>query len=134
MKKNRILVFLLALLICLGALCGCSSRNVKDELPGEWFVWHWYYNTDGGNNGFFDEAQFYTFDLDGNITIKIGEETSTATYTFSSDDMVDVVYEDGTTDTFQLIPSEYAGVDQIQFMNVNTNYTLTLEPMSNWTE
>lgn len=134
MKKNRVLVLVLAMVLCLSVVCGCSSRNVKEELPGEWFVWHWYYNIEDGDDGFFDEAQFYTFDSEGNITITIGEETSTATYTFSSDDMIDVVYDDGTTDTFQLIPTEHDGIDQIQFMNVNTNYTLTLEPLSSWEE
>lgn len=134
MKKTRTMALIAALSLCTISLCGCSSRNMKEELPGEWFVWHWYYNIDNGDNGFFDEAQFYTFDTDGNITIKIGEETSTATYTFSADDMVDVTYADGTIDTFQLIPAEHDGVDQIQYMNVNTNYTLTLEPMSSWTE
>lgn len=134
MKKTRVIALVCLLLFCIGAFCGCSTRNMQEELPGEWFVWHWYYNTEGGEDGFFEEAQFYTFDADGNITIKIGEETTTATYTFVSKDTVDVVFADGTTDTFQLIPAERDGVNQIQFMNVNTIYTITLEPMSSWTE
>ena len=134
MKKIRVLALLLIAVLCLGTLLGCNLRNVKEEVVGEWFVWHWYYNTEGGEDGFFDEARFYTFDADGNITIKIGEETSTATYTFVNNDTMDVVYDDGTTDTFQLLPSERNGVNQIQFMNVNTIYTITLEPMSSWTE
>lgn len=134
MKKIRVLALLLIAVLCLGTLLGCNFRNVKEEIVGEWFVWHWYYNTEGGEDGFFDEARFYTFDADGNITIKIGEETSTATYTFVNNDTMDVVYDDGTTDTFQLLPSERNGVNQIQFMNVNTIYTITLEPMSSWTE
>jgi len=134
MKKNRILALICLLVFCFAALCGCSSRNMQEELPGEWFVWHWYYNTEGGEDGFFEEAKFYTFDADGNITIKEGETTTTATYTFVNKDTIDVVFEDGTTDSFQLIPSERNGVNQIQFMNVNTIYTITLEPMSSWTE
>lgn len=134
MKKTRITALLLAVVMCLCALTACSSRNVKEEINGEWYVWHWYYNTEGGDNGFFEEAHFYTFDAEGNITIKTGEETTTAKYTFSGNDTIDVEYADGTTDTFQLIPATYEGVDQIQFMNVNTNYTLTLEPMSTWKE
>ncbi len=134
MKKTRIMAIVCLLVLCLGLFCGCSSRNMQEELPGEWFVWHWYYNEENGDNGFFEEAKFYTFDADGNITIKEGEATSTATYTFTGKDTIDVVFEDGTTDSFQLIPSERNGVNQIQFMNVNTIYTLTLEPMSSWTE
>ncbi len=134
MKRTRMRILFVVLAVCSSSLCGCSSRNMKEELPGEWFVWHWYYNENDGENGFFDEAQFYTFDTDGKITIKVEEEISTATYTFSADDMVDVIYEDGTIDTFQLIPAEHDGVKQIQYMNINTNYTLTLEPMSSWTE
>lgn len=134
MKTLRVLALVLAVVLCTSALTACSSRNVQEELPGEWFVWHWYYNVKDGDNGFFEEAQFYTFGADGKLTIKIGEETSNATYTFSGRDTVEVTYEDGTVDSFQLIPAEHDGVNQIQFMNTNTNYTLTLEPMSSWVD
>ena len=134
MKTIRALALVLAVVLCMCALTACSSRNVQEELPGEWFVWHWYYNVQDGDNGFFEEAQFYTFGADGKLTIKIGEETSNATYTFSGKDTVEVTYEDGTVDSFQLIPTEHDGVNQIQFMNTNTNYTLTLEPMSSWVD
>ena len=134
MKTKRILAMLLVAVLCLSVVTACSSRNVQEELPGEWFVWHWYYNVKDGDNGFFEEAQFYTFGADGKLTIKIGEETSNATYTFSGKDTVEVTYEDGTVDSFQLIPAEHDGVNQIQFMNTNTNYTLTLEPMSSWVD
>ena len=134
MKTIRALAIVLAVVLCMCALTACSSRNVQEELPGEWFVWHWYYNVQDGDNGFFEEAQFYTFGADGKLTIKIGEETSNATYTFSGKDTVEVTYEDGTVDSFQLIPTEHDGVNQIQFMNTNTNYTLTLEPMSSWVD
>lgn len=118
--------------LCCVMLCGCNSRNMKNELPGEWFIYHWYYNEKDGDNGFFDDARFYTFGSDGTLTMKIGEETTGATYSFIGNDKVNVVYEDGTTDTFQLFPAERNGVKQIQFMNVDTIYTLTLEPMSSW--
>lgn len=132
MKKIRVLALALVAVLCTSVLTACSSRNMQKELPGEWFVWHWYYNVTDGDNGFFDEAQFYTFGEDGKLTIKVGEETTTATYSFSGKDAVEVTYEDGTVDSFQLSPAEHDGVDQIQFINVNTNYTLTLEPMSSW--
>lgn len=132
MKKIRVLALALVAVLCTSVLPACSSRNMQEELPGEWFVWHWYYNVTDGDNGFFDEAQFYTFGEDGKLTIKVGEETTTATYSFSGKDAVEVTYEDGTVDSFQLSPAEHDGVDQIQFINVNTNYTLTLEPMSSW--
>lgn len=134
MKKTRVLSMVLVLVFCVSALCACSSRNLQEELPGDWFVWHWYYNENDGDNGFFEEAQFYTFGADGKLTIKIGEKTTNATYTFSGKDTVEVTYEDGTLDSFQLIPAEHDGIKQIQFMNTNTKYTLTLEPMSSWVD
>ena len=136
MKKSRIVALILALAFCVCALCGCSSRKVQEELPGEWFVWHWYYNQDNGENGFFDEAVFYTFGEDGALKIsdKDGNVSAEGTYEFTGKDTVDVVYSDGTQDSFQLIPAEHDGIDQIQFMNVNTKYTLTLEPISSWVE
>ena len=137
MKKGRIVTLFLVLVFCLSSLCACgSSRDLKEELPGEWFVWHWYYNQDNGEDGFFDEAEFYTFNSDG--TLKIGDKdgniSTEATYEFTGKDTVDVTYTDGTMDSFQLIPSERDGFYQIQFMNVNTKYTLTLEPISSWSE
>lgn len=134
MKAIRVLALVLVVVLCMSTLTACSSRNVQEELPGEWFVWHWYYNVTDGENGFFEEAQFYTFGADGKLTIVIGEETTNVTYAFSGKDTVEVSYEDGTVDSFQLIAAEHDGVDQIQFMNVNTNYTLTLEPMSSWVD
>ena len=125
-----------ALALCVFTLAGCSSRNMREELPGEWFVWHWYYNEDGGEDGFFDEAVFYTFGEDGTMTVadEEGEVSEEATYEFTSDDTLEVVYEDDTVDSFQLLPTDHDGVDQIQFMNENTKYTLTLEPISSWVE
>lgn len=134
MKTIRVLALFLAVVLCIFALTACSFRNVQEEILGEWFVWHWYYNENDGDNGFFEEAQFYTFGEDGELTIEIGEETTNATYTFSGKDTVEVTYEDGTVDSFQLIPAEHDGVKQIQFMNTNTKYTLTLEPMSSWVD
>lgn len=132
--KNRRMIALILVLLCVLNLAGCAGRNVREELPGEWFVWHWYYNEKDGDNGFFEVPQFYTFDAAGNLTMTVDGVTTTATYRFSADDIVDVVYADGTIDTFQLIPSEHEGVDQIQFSNMHTNYTLTLEPMSSWSK
>lgn len=131
MKK----ISLIALIgVTLFMFSGCESRNMKEELPGEWYVWHWYYNVKDGDNGFFDEAQFYIFGDNGDLTIKVNDITTNAEYEFTSDETVKVTYADGTIDNFQLIPAEYEGVNQIQFMNENTNYTITLEPMSGWTE
>ena len=133
--RKKLSTLLCLVLFCLG-LSGCSFRDVQAELPGEWFVWHWYYNVEDGEDGFFEYALFYTFD-NGTLTITSQDETVEdveATYTFSGKDTIDVVYADGTTDSFQLIPSEHNGVDQIQCMNVNTNYTVTLEPISSWSE
>lgn len=134
LARGVALVAVLAFCVC--AVAGCSSRNMREELPGEWFVWHWYYNEDGGEDGFFDEAVFYTFGEDGTMTVanEAGEVSEEASYEFTSDDTIEVVYEDDTTDVFQLLPTEHEGVDQIQFMNENTNYTLTLEPISSWAE
>lgn len=131
MKK----ISLIALIgVTLFMFSGCESRNMKEELPGEWYVWHWYYNVKDGDNGFFDEAQFYIFGDNGDLTIKVNDITTNAEYEFTSDETVKVTYADGTIDNFQLIPAEYEGVNQIQFMNENTNYTITFEPMSGWTE
>ena len=135
MKKTPILALLLFLVVCLSSLSACSSRNLQEELPGDWFVWHWYYNEEGADNGFFEEAVFYSF-TDGqmSVTDKDGNVTQEATYEFTGKDTLDVTYSDGTIDSFQLLESERDGVKQIQFMNTATKYTLTLEPISSWTE
>ncbi|MBR5513589.1 MAG: hypothetical protein IKV85_06345 [Ruminococcus sp.] len=131
MKKISILALISVMLFMFS---GCDSRNMKEELPGEWYVWHWYYNVKDGDNGFFDEAKFYNFNADGELIINENDTVTNAKYEFTSDETVKVTYADGTFDDFQLIPAVHEGVNQIQFMNENTNYTLTLEPMSGWTE
>ena len=136
MKKTRVISMVLALVIVLAigvSLCACNSRNLQEELSGEWFVWHWYYNAEGADNGFFDEAIFYSF-ADGKMTVKDkdGNITKEAKYEFTGKDTLNVTYSDGTVDSFQLLASERNGVNQIQFMNTATKYTLTLEPMSSW--
>lgn len=133
MKKIGILALVLVLVLCVGALCACGGRNYKEELPGEWYVWHWYYNTKDGENGFFEEAHFYTFGADGKLTIKIGEEVENATYEFTKDDTIKITHANGTVETCQLIESK-SHPEQIQMMNVDTIYTLTLQPMSTWQE
>ncbi len=132
MKKIGIIALVLGIMLSFCSLFGCSNRNMQEELPGEWFIWHWYYNEKDGDNGFFDHARFYTFGEDGTLTMVIDGETTTATYSFVNKDTVTVVYEDQSTETFQLIPAERNGINEIQFMNVENLYTITLEPMSSW--
>ena len=133
---KKIACTVLALVLLTAALAGCgSSRDVKSELTGEWFIWHWYYNVKDGDNGFFDKALFYTFSEDGKVTITSQDESVAqvdAEYTFTGKDTIEITYPDGAVDSMQLIPSEHDGVNQIQMMNVDTNYTLTLEPMDSW--
>lgn len=129
MKKTIALV--LVGLLCISVLltgCSSNSRNLKEELPGKWEIWHWYYNVDNGESGFFDSAMYCEF-KDGKISVTStdGAVIKEGTFAFTGDDTLDVEYSDGTTASIQLIASNHDGVDQIQFMDVNNKYTLTLE-------
>lgn len=138
MKKVSVILLVLVFVLSLCLLCACGGRNFQEELPGEWYVWHWYYyNTPNGEDGFYEYAHFYIFDADGNVTLKIGNDITTAetftkgTYTFTKNDTFDVLYSDGSTVTFQLIPSG-SHAEQIHMVNVVNNYAETLQPMSTW--
>lgn len=124
--------------ICLGVMIaafatGCGAKvNYKESLPGEWFVWHWYYNEKDGDNGFFDDAIFYTFNEDGSLVIADqaeGAEEVTASYVFTGDDTIEITNADGSVDSMVLAMNDDG---QIQMTNVDNKYTLTLEPMSSW--
>lgn len=133
MKKSRVLISVLALVLCLCTLlsaCSGSSRNLQEELPGKWEVWHWYYNEDDGDSGFFDSVMYCEFN-DGKVSVtdEDGAVVREGTYEFTGDATLDLEYTDGTVASIQLIASNHDGVDQIQFMDVNTKYTLTLEPL-----
>ena len=94
---KKLIVFILMSVMCLAMLTGCGGGSkLSESLPGEWFVFHWYYNVNDGDNGFFDEPVFITFGEDGSVVATTEESTFEA------------------------------------FENSNTNYTLTLEPMSSW--
>ena len=130
MKKKHFLISALILCLCL-ALCACSgSRNLQEELPGTWEVCHWYYNEKNGDSGFFDNPMYCEF-IDGKITVTAedGSLIREGSYEFTGSDTLDVEYTDGTVASIQLLAANHEGVDQIQFMDVNTNYTLTLEPL-----
>jgi hypothetical protein len=128
-------VGMIVMVLCLTS-CGKEEKvNMRNTLPGEWFVWHWYYVE--GDNGFYDNAVFYTFTEDGKLTIQEHVENSEvkeATYTWDNDYTIIVSYEDGTSETFEITPTTHDGHDQLKYTNVDTGLILSMEPMSDWSE
>lgn len=133
---KKIIAFVLMTVMCLTMIVGCGGSNkLSESLPGEWFVWHWYYYEKDGDNGFFDEPVFVTFGEDGSVIATTKETTFEGfegNYTITGNSTIDITYADGTSDSFQLQAANHDGVDQIQLINTNTMYTITLEPMSSW--
>lgn len=117
---------------------GCSSDSkvdMTDTLPGEWFVWHWYYVE--GDSGFYDNAVFYTFSDDGKLTIQEdveGAQAEEATYVWDNEYTIIVSYSNGTSETFEITPTTYDGHDQLKYTNVDTGLILSMEPMSDWSD
>ncbi len=133
MKKS--ITFILMTVFCLTMITGCGGGKMSEKLPGEWFVWHWYYNVENGDNGFFEQPVYVTFGEDGSVVATTEDASFTGfegTYTVTGGNTVDITYSDGTSDSFELKAAKRDGVDQIQLINSNTSYTLTLEPMSSW--
>lgn len=129
--KKLTVVYIVVMMVMF--MTGCGAKvNYKETLPGEWFVWHWYYNETDGANGFFDNAIFYTFNNDGSLIIADqaeGAEKVVASYTFTGKDTIEIKNADGSVDSMILAMNEKG---QIQMTNVDNKYTLTLEPMSTW--
>lgn len=132
--------FLTAALTAVMLLCltGCGSEkkvSMIETLPGEWFVWHWYYVE--GDSGFYDNAMFYTFTQDGHLTIQEhveGSEPIEATYAWDNNNTIIVSYDDGTSETFEITPTTHEGHDQLKYTNVDTGLILSMEPMSDFSE
>lgn len=134
--RCRVVLVLMSLFILIGC-AGCKDEkvNMRDTLPGEWFVWHWYYVE--GDNGFYDNAVFYTFSSDGKLTIQEhvdGSEVQNATYVWDNDYTIIVSYSDGKSETFEITPTTHDGHDQLKYTNVDTGLILSMEPMSDWSE
>lgn len=113
--------------------CDGKKENMRSTLPGEWFVWHWYYVE--GESGFYDNAVFYTFTDDGKLTIKEnveGAEATEATFVWDNDYTIVVSYPDGTSETFEIAPHKYDGKDELTYTNVDTGLILSMENMSDW--
>lgn len=141
MKKSvfeirRFVVLLVGLLMMFNmTACGENDKNMREELPGEYFVWHWYYVE--GESGFYDNAIFYTFTDDGSLTIKENvdnAEATEATYVWENDNTIIVSYPDGKSETFEIAPHKYDGREELTYTNVDTGLILSMQYMSDWTE
>ena len=133
--KKIVAIFLAVLMLVGLTACGGETKDVKSTLPGEWFVWHWYYVE--GDSGFYDNAVFYTFTEDGKLTIKEnvdGAEAIEATYVWDNDNTIIVSYPDGTTETFEIAHHKYEGRNELKYTNVDTGLILSMQHISDWTE
>lgn len=134
-KVMRFLALVLTILMAVGLTACGKKQDMKNVLPGEWFVWHWYYVE--GDSGFYDNAVFYTFTDDGKLTIKENTDESKATeatYVWENENTIIVSYPDGTSETFEIAPHKYDGREELTYTNVDTGLILSLENMSDWTE
>lgn len=129
-------VFVLIALMVFGlSACGGAKKDMKSELPGEWFVWHWYYVE--GDNGFYDNAVFYTFTDDGKLTIKENTddaEAIEASFVWENENTIIVSYPNGTSETFEIAPHKHDGREELTYTNVDTGLILSLENMADWTD
>ena len=104
---KKLIVFILMSVMCLAMLTGCGGGSkLSESLPGEWFVFHWYYNVNDGDNGFFDEPVFITFGEDGSVVATTEESTFEAfegTYTVTGNSTIDITYSDGSFDSFMTV-------------------------------
>lgn len=135
MTKKFLLVILTLLMLVGLTACGGETLDMRSTLPGEWFVWHWYYVE--GDDGFYDNAVFYTFTEDGKLTIKEnvdGAEAIEATYVWENNNTIIVSYPEGTSETFEITHHKYDGRDELKYTNVDTGLILSMENMSDWTE
>ena len=58
MKKRiikSVCLVLAVLLLTMVGLTGCASKDYSQEILGTWYCWHWYYNIEGGDSGFYEE-------------------------------------------------------------------------------
>ena len=132
--KKQLSILLTVILVTVG-LTGCGGKSAKEVLEGEWFVWHWYYDVDNGEDGFFDDAKFYTFSPDGTLIIKESKdakETENAKYEWKNDSTITVTHTDDTVETIEITVTTHEGKEQLKYKNTDTNYVLSLEHMSDW--
>ena len=113
-KRKLIAIAVVAVIAIVVAVIFILNGKKKDtydyqaNLPGEYIVYHWFYDVKDGESGFYedDKAGHYTFGADGSYSHTGGDLdegiTQTGTYTFTSSNVIRITLEDGSYDDMTL--------------------------------
>lgn len=129
--KNKFIksisLFLAAILLAACTLTGCSGKDYSKEILGTWYCWHWYYNIEDGDSGFYEEDNYLTFNIEeGKFEITKTDETvnKKGTYEWVKNGIADVYFDDGTTCKVEV---SYNDRGQIKLMITETDLIYILE-------
>ena len=130
MKKRiikSVCLVLAVLLLTMVGLTGCASKDYSQEILGTWYCWHWYYNIEGGDSGFYEENDYLTFTIEeGKFTVTKTDGTvcKAGTYEWVKNGVADVYFEDGTTCNVEV---SYNEREQIKLLMTETDLIYILE-------
>lgn len=127
-KKLKVTVLVLSvLMLAIVSLAGCSSKDYSKEVPGTWYCWHWYYNVDNGEDGFYDDNSYLIFNIDeSNFTVTSKDESvnKSGTYEWAKNGIADVYFDDGTSCSVEV---SFNDKGQLKVMITETKMIYVLE-------
>lgn len=106
MKKcKRFLGVILSFVICF-VMIACGTVDFKAGIQGTWTIYHWYENSENGEDVFLDETNFYTVIVTENSFTVTAEDDSLenvgGTYEWTKADEAEVIMNDGTRCTMRI--------------------------------
>ncbi len=128
MKTKKIISILVGITLLAGlfSMSGCS-KDYSQEVIGTWYCWHWYYNVEDGEDGFYEENDYLTFIIDdSNFSVEKTDGTvlKTGTYEWKKNGLADVYFDDETTCEVEVSFNER---DQLKLMIGETKLVYVLE-------
>jgi len=135
-KKNISIIVIAVVVIAALVVVKLSGSNTntydyKANLPGEYIVYHWFYDIKDGDSGFYEDAKAgrYSFGADGSYSHTGGDletdEIQVGTYTFTSTNTIRIDLEDGSYDEMTLRYSK--DHDSTEMTNNATKFAVSLQ-------
>ena len=136
MKKTLSLLIALVIVLSLAACSGGGKSTDFSKVLADstWITYHWYFNEKNGDNGFFSDDGYYTWEFTGSnefsVSAKDGSFSGKGTMEWTSANQADVYFVLGDSqEQYWTAEFSYSSShpEDIDFMIQETNFVYVLE-------
>lgn len=120
-------LFIAIVLISTVLFSGCSSKDYSKEVLGKWYCWHWYYNIENGEDGFYEENDYLLFEInEDTFSVKKadGSIQKEGNYEWVKNGNADIYFNDGASCNVEV---SFNDKGQIKLMITETKLIYVLE-------